>query len=348
MTVLPLLTSALALVFAALVFAQWWRRRRAFQLVWALGLLWYAIAAGTEAAGGALGWSEPLYRTWYFFGALMVAAWLGMGTVYLLARTRFGYAVAVTVFVGGLFALASQARLTREGMPTDPQNVAAVIGVAALAGVAIAYATWRHRPAYAHLIMGLLLAASAYAAVRVLLLAPVEAPGYAIDPVTQVPIGAQMAGDVRVMTGPFNIAGAFSLIFGALFSAYVFMPKTKLMRGHVRVPVLAQLYVALAVTVNFLASLPRAASALAAGRLHSRVPATLLIAVGAMFPAVSDGLSRFGITEGFFIGQFVGIVLIFVGFVVSTEVFGERVRIGPWRLVRREAMPARDAGSEAL
>ncbi|HYV21440.1 MAG TPA: hypothetical protein VEN31_02190, partial [Candidatus Bathyarchaeia archaeon] len=80
----------MSFVFAAAVLAQWSRRHRGFQLVWAVGLLWYGISAGTEFAGSAFGWSEPLYRTWYLIGALLVPPYLGVGTIYLLSKSRFG------------------------------------------------------------------------------------------------------------------------------------------------------------------------------------------------------------------------------------------------------------------
>ena len=77
--VLPLLSSVLAFGFAAMVADQWIRRRQPYQLVWTIGLLWFGIAAGTEALGGAVGWNEPLYRIWYLVGAIWVAGWLGLG-----------------------------------------------------------------------------------------------------------------------------------------------------------------------------------------------------------------------------------------------------------------------------
>ncbi|HET9497230.1 MAG TPA: hypothetical protein VFP83_02790, partial [Candidatus Limnocylindria bacterium] len=46
--VLPFLSSLLSFVFAAMVGAQWLRRRQPYQLVWTLGLVWYGIGAGTE------------------------------------------------------------------------------------------------------------------------------------------------------------------------------------------------------------------------------------------------------------------------------------------------------------
>ena len=332
---LPLASSAVSFLFAGLVLAQWARRRRSFQLVWAVGLLWYGISAGTEFWGSAFGWSEPLYRTWYLIGALFVAAYLGMGTVYLLARTRFGYFAAATIFAGGLFALLSQARLVREGHPAPESAIALVIAVATIAAAVIAYVTWRHRGLVGHAAMAMLVLASLVVTVLVLS-ADIAEPGYALDAATGVPVGTAIPGHIRVLSGPFNIAGAFTLVFGALFSAYVFMPKRKLLRGRRLPPVAAQLYGATAVLVNLLASLPLAASALARGQLHSRVPATLLIALGGFIPGITSGLNRFGITWSFFLGELLGVVLIFIGFIVSTEIFSAQVRIGPFTIGRRE------------
>ena len=324
---LPLLSSLTSFAFFALVGAQWLQRRRSFQLVWAVGLLWYGISAGTEFVGGAFGWSDGLYRLWYLIGALFVAAYLGMGTIYLLAKTRFGYFAAATIFGGGLFAILSQLRLIREGRPTEWSNVWVVIGFATIAAIAVAYATWRHRDLTGHVAMAFLVLAS-LAGAALVMTAPIAAPGYALDPETGVPIGSAIPGYIRIASGPFNIAGAFALVFGALFSAYVFMPKRKVLRGRALPPVAAQAYGLVAVTVNFLASLPLAWGALMRGEIHSRVPSTMLIALGGFIPGVTSGLNRFGFTWSFYLGELLGVVLIFVGFVVSTEVFASRIGLG--------------------
>jgi len=74
----------------------------------------------------------------------------------------------------------------------------------------------------------------------------------------QVPVGTAFPGYVRVLTGPFNIAGTLCLVFGAIYSAYIFMPKHRLMRVSTDIPVLSQLVRGLAVGVNFLGSIPGA------------------------------------------------------------------------------------------
>ena len=328
--VLPLGSSVLSFVFAAMVLDQWWQRRHSFQLVWGIGLLWYGISAGTEFLGGAFGWTEPVYRVWYLIGAFFVAGYLGVGTIYLLSRSRFGYFAGTTVFIGGLLSLlfSHSSRYPGAGTAGTVAFVIALVGA-----IAIIAATATRRQLAAHIAMGVLVIGS-LAATYLVLTAHLPAPGWAVDPNTHVPVGSAFPGYVRVLTGPFNIAGALCLVFGAIYSAYVYMPKHKVLRAKVRMPVIAQLYGVAAVTVNFIASLPGAVSALLEGKLNSRVPATILIAIGAFIPGLTSGLNRFGVTWSFFLGEFLGLLLIFIGFMVSEEVF-RNVRIGATLWSRR-------------
>jgi hypothetical protein len=315
-TVLPLCSSVVSFVFAAMVFDQWLQRRQPFQLVWTVGLLFYGVSAGCEFLGSAFGWSAGLYRGWYLVGAFYVAAYLGMGTIYLLAKTAFGYFAGVTILLGGALSLAFAQLYPGSG------GVAGVaFAVASVGGIAVIAATAVRRAWAPHVALGVLVIGS-LAVAALVLGASLPAPGYALDPHTQVPVGSAFPGYARVLTAPFNIAGALCLVFGAAFSAYVYMPKRKVLAASaVRTPVLAQAWYFLAVVVNFLASLPGAVVALFAGRLNSRVPATILIALGGFIPGVTSGLNRFGITWSFFLGELLGVLLIFAGFLVSEEVF---------------------------
>jgi hypothetical protein len=320
---LPLATCLVSLTFAALVLEQWWHRRRSFQLVWGMGLIWYALSSGTQFLGAAVGWNPALYRAWYLFGAIFVAAYLGMGTVYLLSHTGFSHFAGVSIALGGQFAWLSQLALIEAGHPTPWSNVILVSAISVAVGVAVIAATVRQRELGAHVAMAALAVASVVVAVLTAT-AYLTPPGYAVDPVTHVPVGTAVPGYLRILTGPFNIAGAFCLVFGAIFSVYVYMPKHKVLRGTVRIPVIGQLYRALAVVVNLVVSLPLAVRALASGRLSSRVPATVLIALGGFIPSVTSGLERYGVTWSFGLGELLGVVLIFAGFLVSEEVFRRR------------------------
>ena len=329
--ILPLGSAVLSFVFAAMVFDQWVQRRQPFQLVWAIGLLWYGVSAGCEFLGSAFGWSEALYRTWYLIGALFVAAYLGAGTVYLLSKTRFGYFVGVMFLLGGGLSLAASAKY-----PGSTTAGTVTFIVALLGAIAVIAATAVRRRLAAHIAMGVLLLGSV-AGAYLILTAALPAPGWAVDPNTHVPVGSAFPGYVRVLTPAFNVAGALCLVFGAIFSAYVYMPKRKVLRAKVTTPVVAQLYGALAIAMNFVVSLPLAADALMKGKLNSRVPATLLIAAGAFIPGVTSGLNRFGVTWSFFLGELLGVLLIFTGFLVSEEVF-RNVRLGVTIWSRRSSL----------
>src|ERR1700737_2147212 len=253
-TVLPLGSSVLSFVFAAMVFDQWRQRRYSFQLVWAVRLLWFGIAAGCEFLGGAFGLNEGMYRAWYLVGALFVAAYLGAGTIYLMAKTHFGYFAGATVIIGGAFA-----PLISRRYPGSASAASVVFAIALVGGIAIIVAATR-KGLSAHVAMALLVAGSVVAAYLVFT-AHLSSPGFALDPTSHAPVGSAFPGYVRVLTGPFNIAGALCLVFGGVYSAYLYMPKRRLLSGKVSTPILAQLYGVVVVAVNFVGPSPGAGGA---------------------------------------------------------------------------------------
>jgi hypothetical protein len=323
--VLPFCSSLLSFVFCALLVGQWRDRRRSYQAVWALGMLWYGLSAGTEFLGDAFGWSEPLYRAWYLIGAIWVAGWLGLGTVLLLSKTRFGYAFAGSLFLAGLFTALTQAKYHYADSGIAPIlyfGIAAVLAVAIIVDTFRGGSTWPRLAAVA-VVAGTVVSALMMAVVTL------PAPGWIVDPVTHIPTGDLFPGYLRLLTPFFNITGAFALVLGGIFSAYVFMPKGRLIRyslSRSQSPAryLGNLAVApVAIVVNLAISIPGALADLARGKLNSRVPATLLIAAGGLIPAITSGMSRFGNTSGFFVGEFLGVLFIFAGFLVSIEIFSE-------------------------
>lgn len=82
---IPILTTFVALAFAAAVLGRWRERRSGPHLLWwAAGLIIWAVGTGTEAAVTLFGWREGVFRAWYISGALLGGAPLAQGTVYLL------------------------------------------------------------------------------------------------------------------------------------------------------------------------------------------------------------------------------------------------------------------------
>ena len=215
---IPLISAIVSFAFALAVLDQFFARRKPYQLIWAIGLFLYAVSTAMEFWVGAWGLNVTVYRLWYLFGAILVAAYLGMGTLYLLVRRRI-----------------------------------------------------------AHTIMVILLIASFYASFRVFG-ASIELGGL------QVLSGVAMPQGVRLMTPVFNTFGTASLAGGAIYSAWVFW-RRKVM--------------------------------------PHRVISNILIAVGAILPAVGGTHMRLG--GGlplFYLFELLGIIIIFIGFLRSREVFG--------------------------
>ena len=320
---LAALSALVAFVMAVGLLDQWRDRRRPYQALWAVGMVLFGIASACEAIGAAAGWSGALFRTWYLAGAVLNVAWLGLGTAFLLARTRFGYAFALGVALGGLLTIASQA--SHKYPDVGPVPFVYLI-VALVIALAIGVMTYLEDDRWPRLAAVGVLAATVVGA---FLVAGATLPdAIALDP-HGVPVLEPLPGALRLLTPLTNVAGALSLFLGALFSAYVFMPKKRVLGYSLDARQSGDNFLfnlligGVAIIVNFFASLPGAAVALVRGRLHSRVPATLLIALGAIFVSGTDLGVKDGATTVFELSKLVGVSLIFAGFLVSTETFRE-------------------------
>jgi hypothetical protein len=351
---LPFLTSLLAFVLAILLLDQWRERRHGFQLVWAIGMAWYGLGAGAEALAALGGWTEPLYRVWYLTGAVWTAGWLGLGTAFLLGRTRFGYTYAVLLLLSGLVALVIRNSPNYAG--AGPLPVLYLIGAVILA-LAIGVETYFQNDRWPRIAAGAIVAVTILSVVLMVATPALPPPGYALSPSTGQPVGDAMPGYLRLLTPVMNIPGALALLLGAVFSTYVFMPKRRVLSYSLDPnqpgdQFLFNLLIApVAILVNLAASLPGAGRALIAGRLHSRVPATILIAIDAFIPTITDSLNRVGSTELFALGKFLGAVFLLAGFLVSIEVFREiRVPFTGIRIAtaRRERVLAPDPETGAM
>ncbi|HEY7778904.1 MAG TPA: hypothetical protein VIC85_01710 [Ktedonobacterales bacterium] len=103
--IFELLACVLALVAAIFIFDQYRERPRPYKLLWTLGLVFYGIASGAVVAAELGHWNVGELKAWYFFGGVLTAAYLGLGSLYLLAPGRVArWAVAVaavfTVYAG--------------------------------------------------------------------------------------------------------------------------------------------------------------------------------------------------------------------------------------------------------
>ena len=225
-TILPFLSGLVSFGFAIVILRRYWQRKGLHLLLWGIGMVFYGIGGFCEGYYGAFGWNPLVFRMWYLFGAILVAAWLGQGTVYLLAKK-----------------------------------------------------TW------AHGMMIILILGSIYGAFKVI--------GAELDPTlmtTSLHTGSEMSGHaivtpgVRSLTPFFNLFGTVALVGGAAYSAWIFFKKRVL--------------------------------------LHRSI-GNILIAVGALLPAFGGTFSRMGFSGALYVTEFLGAILIFIGFVRATTPIDE-------------------------
>ena len=225
---LPVASAIVILVFALLVFRRYRRRGGTHLLVWGIGLTMFGVASFAEAYS-ALGWNPAVFRLWYLGGAVLNAAWLGQGTVYLLSGQRLpnllvalllGYATAAVIFI----ALATAVGLGR-GVE------ALLIAFHGLVFTAVLYRRWVRlwNPARLVALLTILLIAGSLTAAYLVFTIPLnearfspaetlsyqyreqKAPNGEIVPGI-LPKGAT----VRRFTPFFNIYGLIALVGGAL------------------------------------------------------------------------------------------------------------------------------------
>jgi hypothetical protein len=213
--------------FAVAVLVRYTHRRGLYLLFWGLGLILYAMGTFAEFYS-TYAWSPLVFRLWYIGGALLTAAWLGQGTVYLLVR----------------------------------------------------------RGNIAHFLMIGLVAASALAVV-IMFTTPLNESAFSVgtDLSTQYKQILPAGATVRYLTPLFNVYGTLWLVGGAAYSAWIFWRKRVL--------------------------------------LH-RVIGNVLIAAGAMAPAVGGSLSRLGASEFLYVSELLGAVLMFIGFLRATTPMASR------------------------
>ena len=159
-SILPLVSSVVSIVFAVTVLDQFFAHRKLYQLVWAIGLFMFFISTGTEFWAGTWGLNQAIYRLWYLFGAIFVAAYLGMGTLYLLTPRRIAHIIMAILLIASLYAafrvftasidLRTISHLSGQAMPQGVRLMTPffnTFGTVALVGGAIysAWVYWRRR-----------------------------------------------------------------------------------------------------------------------------------------------------------------------------------------------------------
>lgn len=180
--VIALVATAIMFTFGSIVLYRFARKRHAPNLFWGIGLLMFGVGTFAEAYL-TQNWNGPLFRSWYVFGAMLNAGWLGHGSLMLMVRrpwVRYLTIVLVVLSVIGVVAtfaipINSAAYSAGQSMSTQYKNILPqggvrlftplfnVYGTLFLVGGAVysAYLFWRKRMSSNRVLGNLLIAAGA-------------------------------------------------------------------------------------------------------------------------------------------------------------------------------------------
>ena len=100
---LALLAALAAAAFAADLWLDYRKRSRPHIAAFATGMTMFAVATTAFYLGLSFGWTGPLYRTFYVFGAILNIPFLALGSMFLVVGKRSGHTMAV--FLGALTAI---------------------------------------------------------------------------------------------------------------------------------------------------------------------------------------------------------------------------------------------------
>ncbi len=102
---ISILSTLVTFIFAAAVFNRYRYKKGNHLLMWGIGLVFYGLGTLTEVVL-SFTFSALALKIWYLTGAMLTAAWLGQGTVFLLVR-RPGVARGLLIALTGVSLIAA-------------------------------------------------------------------------------------------------------------------------------------------------------------------------------------------------------------------------------------------------
>jgi hypothetical protein len=101
---IPIVSTLVSFAFAVAVLKRYQYKKGTHLLLWGIGLILYGLGTLSEVIL-AFTFSPLVLKVWYLSGAMLTAAWLGQGTLFLLVRRR-GLATGLAVLLA-ILSLAS-------------------------------------------------------------------------------------------------------------------------------------------------------------------------------------------------------------------------------------------------
>ncbi|HEU0169199.1 MAG TPA: hypothetical protein VFS62_15590 [Chloroflexota bacterium] len=103
----PLAVAVISALFAGTVLNQFATRGHAHQLIWTVALGMSAVASAAYVLALPPTASTTAFRTYYALGAVLMPAWLGLGSIFLVAARRFADWCAAGLLAASALAVSS-------------------------------------------------------------------------------------------------------------------------------------------------------------------------------------------------------------------------------------------------
>jgi hypothetical protein len=98
---ISILSTLVTVIFIIALLRRYSQKGGTYLLVWAFGFFLYGLGTLTEVVL-SFAYSALMLKIWYLTGAMLTAAWLGQGTVFLLVRKR-----GIASILAGILGLVS-------------------------------------------------------------------------------------------------------------------------------------------------------------------------------------------------------------------------------------------------
>jgi len=109
-SVLALIAAVAATLFAADLWRDYRDRPRPHIAAYGTGMTMFALATWALFIGVTFGWTGPVYRTFFLFGAVLNILFLALGSMFLVVGQRAGH--VMTIALGAFAAISTTLTLT--------------------------------------------------------------------------------------------------------------------------------------------------------------------------------------------------------------------------------------------
>lgn len=96
-SILAVLAAAAATAFSTDLWLDYRRKPRPHIVAYGVGMTMFAIATWALFVGLTFGWTGPVYRTFFLFGAVLNILYLALGSMFLVVGKRSGHVMAILV-----------------------------------------------------------------------------------------------------------------------------------------------------------------------------------------------------------------------------------------------------------